>query len=263
MGRVLSHGMTGDDVKMLQAVLNYHRTPGDALLTVDGTFGDQTRDRVKSFQSLNQLTPDGIVQPPTRPLLMTICKCQAKYQVNYPPVFAVGEGGPGGKIRGPVTTEYTLSNGVQVDLTPWERPPARLHYVLEFEAAFVIKNPQLPGQLSFAVGTALATTLPTPSLDSTATYSGDGKVLAKFEKDFELGPIKLDASVQGGFETSYESGLLAASAALSVTGGISFAVQRDRFYFFTEGSLGAALQLSGSVQPSPQWEGTAGFKLTF
>jgi hypothetical protein len=255
--------MSGDDVKMLQAVLNYHRTPGDALLAVDGAFGDHTRDRVKSFQSLNQLAPDGIVQPPTRPLLMTICRCQAKYQIDYPPVFAVGEGGPGGKIRGPITTEYTLSNGVKVDLTPWERPPARLHYVLEFEAAFVIKNPQLPGQLSFAVGTALGTTPTAFSPDSTAVYSGDGKVLAKFEKDFELGPITLDASLQAGFETTYESGLLAPSAALSLAAGVSFAVQRDRFYLFTEGALGAAVELSGSVQPSPQWEGTAGFKLTF
>jgi hypothetical protein len=254
--------MSGDDVKMLQAVLNYHRTFGDAVLAVDGTFGDQTRDRVKSFQSLNQLTPDGIVQPPARPLLMTICRCQAKYNVNYPPAFSVGDGSDGA-IGGPITTDYSLSNGVKVDLSPWARPPARLHYVVEFEASFVIKNPRLAGQLSFTVGTALATTPLTLSIDSTASYSGDGKVVAKFEKDFEAGPIKLDAGVQAGFSTDHEAGFLAPTALLSVTGGISFAVQRDRFYFFAEGELGAAVALSGSVQPSPQLEGTTGFRLTF
>lgn len=50
--RTLRKGMTGDDVKELQRLLN---------ITSDGIFGEQTKQVVISFQRNNGLTPDGIV----------------------------------------------------------------------------------------------------------------------------------------------------------------------------------------------------------
>jgi peptidoglycan hydrolase-like protein with peptidoglycan-binding domain len=58
----IEHGATGDAVRRLQRALR--RTP-DLGLTVDGNFGPQTEQAVKSFQQGAGLTTDGIVGPLT------------------------------------------------------------------------------------------------------------------------------------------------------------------------------------------------------
>ena len=64
MGRLISQGNKGEDVRAVQDVLNFHirrLTP----LVVDGAFGPLTHARVVEFQKANQLTADGIVGPQT------------------------------------------------------------------------------------------------------------------------------------------------------------------------------------------------------
>src|SRR5512141_1720449 len=64
MGRLISQGIKGADVRAIQDVLNFHirrLTP----LAVDGDFGPLTHARVLEFQKSNHLKPDGIVGPNT------------------------------------------------------------------------------------------------------------------------------------------------------------------------------------------------------
>lgn len=266
MPRTLSEGTTGSDVRMLQAVLNYHRVaPTDDLLTADGIFGSKTKKRVKSFQAQNQLPADGIVGPNTAKALMTICRFSAQYVATHTDAELVVGGGPG---QGPTTTHYELKEGLKLTLNPWAAPPAKLSYVLEFDASWVIKNPNLPGQLSLSVGADIGTIpIPIPkSPDAPYTFSGGGRVLGKFEKDYTLGPIKLDAGVQAGFEAEYEahSHHVELSSQLSLATGISFAVVRNRFYLNVQGDLGVVVDwFPGTVQASPQLEGTAFLEFKF
>jgi hypothetical protein len=64
MGRILSKGTTGDDVRALQDVLNFHIRRGEQL-KVDGIFGSKTDQRVREFQRSNRLKEDGLVGPKT------------------------------------------------------------------------------------------------------------------------------------------------------------------------------------------------------
>jgi mannan endo-1,4-beta-mannosidase len=65
MPQTLMLGSTGQDVILLQTTLN-DRTPTTLpLLLVDGSFGSVTLQRVKEFQSNNELFVDGIVGPIT------------------------------------------------------------------------------------------------------------------------------------------------------------------------------------------------------
>ncbi|WAS95331.1 peptidoglycan-binding domain-containing protein [Nannocystis punicea] len=265
VGRTLVEGDSGTDVQMLQAVLNYHRVPGiDPVLAVDGVFGPATTSRVISFQNQNGLTQDGIVGLNTRAQLMTIGQFTAAYTVDVDPPQVAGPGGPG---AGPTqTTEYALTNGFKVTLNPWEPPPARLRYVLEFEAAWVIKNPQSPTSLALSVGGEIGRAVSVRSPDGPYTFSGAGSVIGKYEKEVESGPIKLDASLQAMFELDYETGdpVVSTAAGVSLTSGISFAVIKERFYLFAQGELAVGVKLvPGEAQSSVQLEGTSGLKLTF
>ena len=58
----LRQGDKGDEVKYLQVRLNYYFGPE---LTVDGCFDAATTQQVKQFQSIVQITVDGIVGPQT------------------------------------------------------------------------------------------------------------------------------------------------------------------------------------------------------
>lgn len=265
MAPILREGDTGEAIKILQAVLNYHRVaPTDEILTVDGHFGPKTTARVKSFQTQNQLTADGIVGPKTGGMLMTICQFSAGYVATLNQTDEDIEIGSDNGV--PVPTSYELKNGLKLTLNPWVPPPAKLQYQLEFEASWVIKNPGLPAPFVLSVGTEIGRMLITQSPDAPYIYSGSGQVVGKFEKDFTLGPIQLDASIQAGFEAENEVGSpeVQISTQLSLASGISFAVVRNRFYLFTQGQLGAVVKwFPGTVQPSAQWDGTAGFKLTF
>lgn len=265
MTRILSRGATGDDVRMLQAVLNYHRQlPTDEFLAVDGDFRQKTENRVKAFQVANQLSSDGVVGPNTRKMLMTICQFSAEYvvlvdmeQMDIP----VGDG-----PASPVTLEYELSSGIERTLELWSPPPSKPRYVLEFEAAWVVKNPGSPLSFSLALGAGLGQTISTPAPDGPYVFNGGGSVTGKYEKDFELGPIKLDWNIQAGFEAQHEihSPHVELSSAASLATGISFTVVHERFYLFAQGELGIAVKwFPGTVQASPQWTETAGVKFTF
>ncbi len=64
MGRLISQGIKGEDVRAIQDVLNFHirrLTP----IEVDGNFGSLTHVRVVEFQKSNKLKPDGIIGPNT------------------------------------------------------------------------------------------------------------------------------------------------------------------------------------------------------
>jgi peptidoglycan hydrolase-like protein with peptidoglycan-binding domain len=64
MGRLITQGAKGADVRAIQDVLNFHIRRLTAL-KVDGIFGPRTHARVVEFQKSNQLKPDGIVGPKT------------------------------------------------------------------------------------------------------------------------------------------------------------------------------------------------------
>lgn len=66
--RPLQRGCTGDDVRAVQDVLNFHLR-GLMPLVVDGIFGDRAESRVRFFQRVNGLKEDGIVGPLTRDAL--------------------------------------------------------------------------------------------------------------------------------------------------------------------------------------------------
>jgi peptidoglycan hydrolase-like protein with peptidoglycan-binding domain len=264
MARMLAEGATGDDVQMLQAVLNYHRLPNDEVLSVDGIFGPRTAERVRAFQALNQLDVDGIVGPNTGGALMTICQFSAEYVATREQGEAIGDTPTADDTQ--ITREYELKNGVAVTLNPWEKPPAKLQYTLDFEGAFVIKNPRLPAKLFIGVGAELGRTIGELSPEHPYRYSGAGRVLAKFEKDYTLGPIKLDSSLQLQIEAEneFDSPKVKTKSQLSLGSGISFEIVKERFFLFTEGEVGAVVQWGpGKVQPSMQWEGIGGLKLKF
>ncbi len=71
--RLLMLGMTGDDVSQLQLALNARRSD-DKDITVDGEFGEETADMVKTLQAEHGLTIDGIVGPKTRAMLGIVAK---------------------------------------------------------------------------------------------------------------------------------------------------------------------------------------------
>jgi peptidoglycan hydrolase-like protein with peptidoglycan-binding domain len=64
MGRMISQGMRGEDVRAVQDVLNFHIRRFQSL-AVDGVFGPKTHAQVVEFQKANGLTPDGLVGPIT------------------------------------------------------------------------------------------------------------------------------------------------------------------------------------------------------
>jgi hypothetical protein len=57
LGRLLSIGMTGEDVRTLQKLLNHHLAPPLAPIAEDGIFGNETRNRVIEFQRRNRDYP--------------------------------------------------------------------------------------------------------------------------------------------------------------------------------------------------------------
>lgn len=64
--RTLSYGMSGSDVKWLQAALLHNGYP----CPIDGSFGSNTLRQLKRFQTNKALTPDGILGSGTRNALI-------------------------------------------------------------------------------------------------------------------------------------------------------------------------------------------------
>ena len=91
MGRTLCQGDTGQDVRALQDVLNFHIRRGEPL-KVDGNFGPNTKARVMEFQKVNGLTVDGLVGPKTSDQLYEVIELPVplvfvpRLQLNLPRV---------------------------------------------------------------------------------------------------------------------------------------------------------------------------------
>ncbi|MBL4785095.1 MAG: peptidoglycan-binding protein [Cohaesibacteraceae bacterium] len=68
---ILSAGDTGEEVRVLQILLN---DAGYTPLAVDGEFGPKTHWRVALFQDSQGLVPDGVVDPITRKALLNFTK---------------------------------------------------------------------------------------------------------------------------------------------------------------------------------------------
>ena len=103
MGRMLSIGMQGQDVRAIQDCLNFHVRRGEAL-EVDGIFGQKTDARVRQFQQSNGLKADGIVGPLTEAALFEVTEIEFKIgmmprmELTLP---SLGGGKPGLKLPAP------------------------------------------------------------------------------------------------------------------------------------------------------------------
>ncbi len=73
LNRVLKYGMRGEDVKVLQTVLN---ALGFNSGKVDGIFGKKTLNAVIAFQKANKLTADGIVGNLTKTAILNLLKAK-------------------------------------------------------------------------------------------------------------------------------------------------------------------------------------------
>ena len=73
MQRTLKEGTSGEDVRNLQRLLNFHLTgTGFTPLNPDGSFGRKTGLAVVKFQNVAKLFPDGIAGLKTRAALMNV-----------------------------------------------------------------------------------------------------------------------------------------------------------------------------------------------
>ncbi len=264
--RVLGLGDQGEDVRLLQAVLNYHRIlPTDPLLELGDEFSETTDARLRSFQAQNALMPTGVVDHPTNAALMTVGSFSASYRVDYPSPIIAGPGGP--DPEPPVEHEFQLTSGVKHTIQPWQTPPTKLEYVLDMEASWVIKNPGSGVPFTFTVGTTFGE-IPFPALspDSGATFAGSATMTGVISKDFRLGPIQISPTLQAGFEAEHltDTPHVRFVAGASVVTGLQFAVLENRFYLFLQNELGVVLDtIKGEMMLSPQMEPTAGVKIMF
>jgi hypothetical protein len=87
--QVLKFGNTSPDVAVVQHALN-RVLPKQPLLKVDTIFGPKTQGRVKEFQSVKNLNPDGIVGPLTLNSLFVRKSLEATVRItrDRSPVFA-------------------------------------------------------------------------------------------------------------------------------------------------------------------------------
>jgi peptidoglycan hydrolase-like protein with peptidoglycan-binding domain len=161
--------MTGEDVKALQNLLNYHVGFPRPLLAPDGSFGRLTEARVKEFQTVNKLVVDGIVGPKTTAALTDVRTVTASTQIRptpsrspsfdlppvpnlqlkLPPLLQPPAGPfkppPAPQLK-PPPTEFalTLQAGQQVSLNPWFISPL----VITAQLDVVLKN---GGPLAFTL----------------------------------------------------------------------------------------------------------------
>lgn len=95
MPRTLSAGMTGDDVRNLQGLLNFHLDgTGVARLATDSIFGPKTRAAVVRFQQIARVDADGLVGPKTRSALVNVGSVSAQVGVNATQTLAVSRPQP-------------------------------------------------------------------------------------------------------------------------------------------------------------------------
>jgi peptidoglycan hydrolase-like protein with peptidoglycan-binding domain len=148
MDRTISLGMTGQDVRSLQDVLNFHIRRGGPL-KVDGIFGPKTDARVREFQKVNGLKADGFVGPKTKAKLYDVTEVTVplflmpRLQLQFP---SFGQGGrglqppqlipplhwPGPPIPAPLPFtlggSFTLLSNTQTTLPALTGPPNALGF---------------------------------------------------------------------------------------------------------------------------------------
>lgn len=121
MGRILSQGMQGQDVRAVQDVLNFHIRRGEPL-KVDGNFGPKTGARVVEFQRVNRLKADGLVGPQTEAQLFEVT------ELPLPVLFMP-------QLQFP-TFGAPASQGIQpprlIPPLQWPGPPAPLPFPFNF-----------------------------------------------------------------------------------------------------------------------------------
>jgi peptidoglycan hydrolase-like protein with peptidoglycan-binding domain len=125
MGRLISQGCKGADVRAVQDVLNFHirrLLP----LAVDGDFGPLTHARVVEFQKVNALKADGIVGPRTMAKLFEEEQLPITVALvpQLVPQLAPKLGGPPRGIQPPrLIPPLTLPPLTPPVLTPFFLPP--------------------------------------------------------------------------------------------------------------------------------------------
>jgi peptidoglycan hydrolase-like protein with peptidoglycan-binding domain len=112
--------MTGEDVRILQASLNWHLGPLARRLNVDGSFGPATQERVVEFQRANHLNADGAVESQTMRALFDVRPAQVRAEIKQ--LQATPPAG-----RGAPTTPASFTT-----------PPATPHF--EVKAPSVLQN---------------------------------------------------------------------------------------------------------------------------
>jgi hypothetical protein len=109
--RTLKKGSTGEDVKWLQAALRKLGYPAE----VDGVFGEETFEALKTFQQDHGLTVDGICGPATRTALIEALGAV----VPPPPLILLGDV----DLDGRYTTRdalMILRHALEIELLPDE-----------------------------------------------------------------------------------------------------------------------------------------------
>ncbi len=92
---LIRYGSRGTNVQYVQLALYRY---GNSNLAIDGIFGAQTQEAVRTFQSQNGLSPDGVVGPKTMEKFMPLLRGYAVHTVRSGDTF------------------YTLSQDYQTDL---------------------------------------------------------------------------------------------------------------------------------------------------
>jgi hypothetical protein len=126
MARNLSLGNSGEDVRNLQGLLNFHlASPCWKPIDADSVFGPQTRARVIDFQRVNELTTDGIVGPRTLALLLDVRDvrfCASLAPADAPP-RNVASGGSPRPARTNVASPFLLADSPDNGPSPAAPPP--------------------------------------------------------------------------------------------------------------------------------------------
>lgn len=90
-GNYIRPGDNGDEVRQLQEFLNYVGAGPVGGIAVDGDFGPQTRNALRSYQRINGLNPDGIVGPQTADMIQIDWMRNTPPQVTVDPEYQAGD----------------------------------------------------------------------------------------------------------------------------------------------------------------------------
>jgi hypothetical protein len=167
MARTLKQGDTGQDVVVLQKVLNKHLDlVGGPLLKPDGVFGARTRQKVVEFQKINRLVADGVVGPKTTAALLDIKMVTVRTEMNTTssgspqpapspkPVTPPAQSQP--SPTPPKTRSFQVQAGGQVAFNPWVASP----FVLTAQMNFFVRRNRFPPVIEISPGVQLSINMP-------------------------------------------------------------------------------------------------------